>query len=114
MMPAEHAICSRPGREDGIYPRAHQALQEQHGGREAGGLAHLLPGYRTVVNADHRLEVESAWKLPDGRISDKPGLAAWQQVEAMERGELDLWWVAATNPLVSMPDLDRVKAAIAN
>ena len=32
----------------------------------------------------------------------------------MERGELDLWWVAATNPLVSMPDLDRVKAAIGN
>jgi ferredoxin-nitrate reductase len=30
----------------------------------------------------------------------------------MERGELDLWWVAATNPLVSMPDLDRVKAAM--
>jgi len=30
----------------------------------------------------------------------------------MERGELDLWWVAATNPLVSLPDLDRVKAAM--
>ena len=30
----------------------------------------------------------------------------------MERGELDLWWVAATNPLVSMPDLERVKTAM--
>ena len=31
----------------------------------------------------------------------------------LERGELGLWWVAATNPLVSMPSLDRVKAAAA-
>ena len=84
------------------------------GGREAGGLSHLLPGYRLVTNTDHRADVEKAWNLPAGRISAKPGLAAWQQVEAMERGELDLWWVAATNPLVSMPDLDRVKAAMGN
>ena len=30
----------------------------------------------------------------------------------MEQEELDLWWVAATNPLVSLPDLDRVKSAM--
>jgi ferredoxin-nitrate reductase len=37
----------------------------------------------------------------------------WEQIEAMERGELDLWWVAATNPLVSLPWLDRVRSAVA-
>jgi ferredoxin-nitrate reductase len=83
------------------------------GGREAGGLAHLLPGYRLVVNADHRAELEEAWRFEPGSIAPSPGLAAWQQVEAMERGELDLWWVVATNPLVSMPNLERVKAAMA-
>ena len=31
------------------------------GGREAGGLSHLLPGYRLVTNAEHRQEVEQAW-----------------------------------------------------
>ena len=77
------------------------------GGREAGGLAHLLPGYRLVGNADHRAEVERAWGFQPGSITAQPGLAAGEQVEAMERGELDLWWVAATNPLVSMPELDR-------
>ena len=82
------------------------------GGREAGGLAHLLPGYRLVTNPDHRAEVEQAWGFAPGSIAAEPGLSAWQQVEAMERGELDLWWVAATNPLVSMPDLERVKAAM--
>jgi peptide/nickel transport system permease protein len=37
----------------------------------------------------------------------------WEQIEAMERGALGLWWVAATNPLVSLPWLDRVRAAVA-
>ena len=82
------------------------------GGREAGGLAHLLPGYRLVTNPDHRAEVEQAWGFAKDSIAATPGLGAWQQVEAMEQGELDLWWVAATNPLVSMPDLDRVKNAM--
>ena len=84
------------------------------GGREAGGLAHLLPGYRLVTNAEHRAEVESAWGFRPGSIAAQPGFAAGEQVEAMERGELDLWWVAATNPLVSMPELDRLKAALRN
>jgi ferredoxin-nitrate reductase len=61
----------------------------------------------------HRAEVEQAWGFPPGSIAPEPGLTAWQQVEAMERGALDLWWVAATNPLVSMPHLDRVRAAMA-
>ena len=82
------------------------------GGREAGGLAHLLPGYRLVTNPDHRAEVEQAWGFAKDSIAATPGLGAWQQVEAMEQGELDLWWVAATNPLVSMPDLERVKKAM--
>ena len=82
------------------------------GGREAGGLAHLLPGYRMVTNPDHRAEVEQAWGFAKNSIAATPGLGAWQQVEAMEQGKLDLWWVAATNPLVSMPDLERVKNAM--
>ena len=84
------------------------------GGREAGGLAHLLPGYRLVVNDEHRAEVEKAWGFPPGSIASSRGLSAWQQIEAMERGELDLWWVVATNPLVSLPNLERVKGAIAS
>ena len=84
------------------------------GGREAGGLAHLLPGYRFVANAEHRQQVEAAWGFEPGAIAPAPGLAAWQQVEDMERGDLDLWWVVATNPLVSMPNLERLKRALAN
>ena len=83
------------------------------GGREVGGLAQLLPGYRFVADSEHRAEVERHWGFAPGSISAEPGMAVWEQIEAMERGELGLWWVAATNPLVSMPSLDRVRAAAA-
>ena len=36
------------------------------GGREAGGLAHLLPGYRLVGNAEHRAEVETGLEAASG------------------------------------------------
>ena len=106
-----HLLTGQIGKE-GAGPFSLTGQPNAMGGREAGGLAHLLPGYRLVTNEQHRAEVEQVWTLPPGHISAKPGLDAWEQVKAMERGELDLWWVAATNPLVSMPDLDRVKAAM--
>jgi ferredoxin-nitrate reductase len=82
------------------------------GGREAGGLAHILPGYRLVKNAQHRTEVEQLWKLPVGRIAPYPGRTAWDMITGLERGEVGILWVAATNPAVSMPDLERTKAAL--
>ncbi|MAR07119.1 MAG: nitrate reductase catalytic subunit [Cyanobium sp. NAT70] len=106
-----HLLSGQIGKE-GAGPFSLTGQPNAMGGREAGGLSHLLPGYRLVTNDQHRQEVEQAWGMPQGSIASTPGLSAWQQVEAMEKGELDLWWVAATNPLVSMPDLDRVKAAM--
>jgi ferredoxin-nitrate reductase len=82
------------------------------GGREAGGLAHLLPGYRTVKNPQHRSEIEQLWQLPEGRISANPGRDAWSMMTGLETGEVGVLWVAATNPAVSMPDLERTKAAL--
>ena len=82
------------------------------GGREAGGLAHILPGYRSVKNAEHRAEVEQLWGLNPGQISNEPGRDAWSMITGLENGEVDLLWIAATNPAVSMPDLQRTKAAL--
>ena len=82
------------------------------GGREAGGLAHLLPGYRTVKNPQHRAEVERHWQLPPGQIDAIPGLTAWDMILGLEAGQVQLLWVAATNPAVSMPDIERTKAAL--
>lgn len=82
------------------------------GGREAGGLAHILPGYRTVKNAQHRADVEQAWGLKEGSISAIPGRNAWEMITGLETGDVGLLWIAATNPAVSMPDLERTKKAL--
>jgi ferredoxin-nitrate reductase len=82
------------------------------GGREAGGLSHILPGYRSVKNAQHRAELEEFWGLQPGQISDSPGRDAWSMITGLETGDIGLLWIAATNPAVSMPDLHRTKAAL--
>jgi ferredoxin-nitrate reductase len=82
------------------------------GGREAGGLCHILPGYRIVKNPQHRAEVEELWGLPPGRIAPQPGRSVWEMIEGLETGEVGFLWIAATNPAVSMPDLERTKKAL--
>ena len=82
------------------------------GGRETGGLSHILPGYRLVKNPEHRAEVEEFWGVPSGRISPHPGLTAWEMITGLEAGEVKFLWIAATNPAVSLPDLERTKAAL--
>ncbi|HEY9861958.1 MAG TPA: nitrate reductase [Candidatus Obscuribacterales bacterium] len=82
------------------------------GGREAGGLAHLLPGYRVVQNPQHRTELEQFWGLKPGQISAHPGRTAWEMITGLEQGDVGVLWIAATNPAVSMPDLERTKAAL--
>ena len=81
------------------------------GGREAGGLAPTLPGHRLVANPGDRADVEAAWNIPPGSISSRPGVTASEMVEALERGEVKVVWVVATNPVASLPNSDRVRAA---
>lgn len=107
-----HLVTAQIGRP-GAGPFSLTGQPNAMGGREVGGLSHLLPGYRFVRDPLHRAEVERHWGFAPGSIAPQPGLTVWEQIEAMERGELDLWWVAATNPLVSLPSLDRVRAAAA-
>jgi len=81
------------------------------GGRETGGLAHLLPGHRLVTNAEHRTAIERLWEIPKGTLSPKPGLTAVELFQAMEEGRVKILWVIATNPAASLPSLGRVRKA---
>jgi ferredoxin-nitrate reductase len=78
------------------------------GGREAGLLSHQLPGYRTVLDPDHRREVETYWGRRPGSICPNAGLTAVEMFRALERGQLKAIWIAGTNPAVSLPDLHQV------
>ena len=83
------------------------------GGRETGGLSHLLPGHRLVVDEHDRRDVEALWGLPAGRISPTPGLHAVELFEALAEGRVKSVWILCTNPMVSMPNLSLVRRALA-
>ena len=107
-----HLMTGHVGRP-GAGPFSLTGQPNAMGGREAGGLSHILPGYRLVKTADHRHQVEQFWGLPAGQISPTPGLAVGDMMLALEQHRVGLLWIAATNPAVSLPDLNRTKAALA-
>ncbi|MBN4061143.1 nitrate reductase [bacterium AH-315-I18] len=82
------------------------------GGREVGYLSHQLPGYRLVTNSDHRKAVEQSWQLPPNSIQPQPGLPAVALFEALVQKQIKGLWIAGTNPVVSMPDSNRVIKAL--
>ncbi|MFY0595150.1 MAG: molybdopterin-dependent oxidoreductase [Cognatishimia sp.] len=82
------------------------------GGRETGGLANMLAAHLDLENVDHRAAVQSFWNAP--RMPEKAGLKAVDMFDAIENGQIKALWVACTNPVVSMPDGDRVAKAIEN
>ena len=80
------------------------------GGREVGGLANLLPAHRDLANETHRKEVQDFWG--GTTISPKVGLTATEMFDALEDGRLKAIWIICTNPLVSLPDANKVEAAL--
>ncbi len=106
-----HLMSGQIGRP-GAGPFSLTGQPNAMGGREAGGLSYILPGYRLIKNPQHRQEIEQYWKLPPGRIAPQPGLSAWDMITGLESGAVQCFWVLATNPAVSMPNLERVKAAL--
>jgi len=80
------------------------------GGREVGGLAHLLPGHREVADAAHRAEVAALWGVR--KLPATPGKAAVQMFEAAADGQIRALWIVCTNPAHSMPDQTLVRRAL--
>ncbi|MEH2475726.1 assimilatory nitrate reductase catalytic subunit [Nitrobacteraceae bacterium AZCC 2161] len=80
------------------------------GGREVGGLANQLAAHMGFTPPDID-RVRRFWKAP--HIATHEGLKAVQMFEAIARGEIKALWVMGTNPVVSLPDADAVRAAMA-
>lgn len=105
-----HLITGRIG-TPGNGPFSLTGQPNAMGGREAGGLANILPAHRDVTNATHRAEVEAFWNGPV-KIADKPGLSATEMFAALADDRLKAIWIINTNPLVSMPDANAVERAL--
>jgi assimilatory nitrate reductase catalytic subunit len=81
------------------------------GGREVGGLANMLAAHMEIENETHRARVQRFWSSPV--IAEKTGLKAVDMFEAVHSGKIKAIWIMATNPVVSLPDADRVREALA-
>jgi ferredoxin-nitrate reductase len=106
-----HLLLGQIGRP-GAGPFSLTGQPNAMGGRELGGLAHLLPAYRLIENAEHRRVVEQAWGVPEGSINPRNGLTAIEMFQALESGRLKAIWIVCNNPMVSLPNLDRIKRAL--
>ena len=82
------------------------------GGREVGGLANQLTAHLDIENAEHRDYVQTYWQSPT--MANATGKSAVAMFDAIECGEIKAVWIMATNPLVSLPDRDKIKRALTN
>ena len=105
-----HLATGRIGRP-GMGPLSVTGQPNARGGREVGGLANMLACHMDLENATHRAAVQEFWQSPG--LPAKPGLKAVDLFRAVGSGKIKALWIICTNPAVSMPDADRVRAAIA-
>lgn len=104
-----HLATGRIGRP-GTGPLSLTGQPNAMGGREVGGLANMLAAHMAIENPVHRERVQRFWNAP--AIADRPGLKAVDMFEAVADGRIKAIWIMSTNPVVSMPDADAVKAAL--
>ena len=103
-----HLATGRIGKS-GASPFSLTGQPNAMGGREVGGLANQLAAHMGFTPPDID-RVRRFWKSP--RIATHEGLKAVQMFEAIGRGEIKALWVMGTNPAVSLPDADAVRAAL--
>lgn len=104
-----HLLTGRLG-EPGMGPLSITGQPNAMGGREVGGLANTLAAHLELDDPNHRQLVQDFWKSP--AIAVKPGLKAVDLFEAVHDGRIKALWIMATNPVVSLPDADRVREAL--
>ncbi|SEA93479.1 nitrate reductase [Paraburkholderia sartisoli] len=105
-----HLATAQIGRA-GAGPFSLTGQPNAMGGREVGGMATMLAAHRDIGNAAHREEVARLWGV--SQLSGRPGLPAVDMFEALHAGRIKAIWIACTNPAHSMPDIPRVREALA-
>jgi len=79
--------------------------------REVGTLAHRLPADMVVTNPEHRQRAAEIWGVPVEKIPAQPGYNTVEMFRALDRGDIRTMWIQCTNPMVTMPNLNRYRDA---
>ncbi|GAB3397031.1 molybdopterin-dependent oxidoreductase [Massilia agilis] len=105
-----HLLTGRIGKP-GMGPFSLTGQPNAMGGREVGGLANMLAAHMELEDPTQRAAVQAFWDSP--RIAHQPGLKAVDLFRAVEEGRIKALWIIATNPVVSLPDADQARRALA-
>jgi len=80
------------------------------GGREVGALSNQLAAHMELHNPDHRDLVSRFWQTD--KLATTAGAQAVEMFENVANGKIKAIWIMATNPVVTLPNADKVRAAI--
>ena len=106
-----HFLTGRVGKP-GASPFSLTGQPNAMGGREVGALANLLAVHLDLDNSVHRQLVAEFWQAPQP-IAAKVGVKACDAADAILDGQIKAIWIMATNPVVSLPNADKFRRALA-
>ena len=104
-----HLATGRIGKP-GASPFSLTGQPNAMGGREVGGLASSLAAHIGFGDAAGAEIVRDFWDAP--ALAAQPGLKAVDLFDALGAGKIKALWIMATNPVVSLPESERVRAAL--
>ncbi len=104
-----HLATGRIGKP-GMGPFSVTGQPNAMGGREVGGLANQLAAHMDFSDAASVDLVARFWDAKN--MAQAPGLKAVEMFQAIASGKIKAVWIMGTNPVVSMPDADKVRAAL--
>jgi nitrate reductase NapA len=76
--------------------------------REVGTLTHKLP-HGVVMKEGARKLAAKIWQVPVENIDPKPTYHTVEMFRALDRGDIRFMWIQVTNPMVTMPNLNRYR-----
>jgi len=104
-----HLASGRIGKR-GAGPFSVTGQPNAMGGREVGGFVNTLAAHVDLNDEAGRAAVKQFWGSP--AIATAQGPKAVEMFERIHSGRIKAVWIMGTNPVVSLPDADRVKAAL--
>jgi formate dehydrogenase alpha subunit len=104
-------LCGHMGKPGGgVNPLRGQ--NNVQGACDMGGLPNVFTAYQPVNNDAVRNKLENAWDV--NGMPATPGLPVTEMIQKAYEGELKSLFIIGENPLVSDPDLNHVRKALAN
>lgn len=80
------------------------------GGREVGALSNQLAAHMELETPEHHDLVSRFWQTD--KLASTAGTQAVDMFEGIANGKIKAIWVIATNPVVTLPNADKVRLAI--